>query len=278
MRRLSLVLVLLLLLSAAPSALAGQLLNIYIDKADMLAYKAPASDIRIRPEGMVRVTRHFLWPWDESGSAYSLFVELENTSEEKIVIDEDWLYACTKSRKDIAEAAFALDYTVNVIHPGERIVVHAGIKDWRAPTDYHDVTNFETISGLSSFASAIRKADILRLRFDTRGSKSTREAKSAAVSASAWIENGSLFFEAVNHGSETAVYYQTGVIVSDASGSIIDILSASYANGAVLAPGETLLISKPLQPYITEEMAESASYEIFAYTSAALTAGYPSKD
>ena len=272
MRRLAIILALLFMLAVAPSALAGQLLNVYIDKADMLARLAPASDIRVRPENMVRVTRHSLWPWDEANSAFSLFVELENTSDEKIVVDEDWLYACTKRREDIAKAAFALDYTVNVIHPGERIVVHAGVKDWQSPTDYHDVTDFETVSGLSSFAASIRKADILRLRFDTRGSKSTREARSTAIDARAWIENGTLFFEAENRTSETAVYYQTGVIVSGTDGSIIDILSLSYADGAVISPGETLAVSKPLQPYITDEMAEGASFEIFAYTSDALTA------
>ena len=81
MRRLIAAFALLLILSASSSALAGEMLNVYLNKADMLAHKTPSSDIRIRPEEAVRIIRHSLWPWDESGSAFSLFVELENTIE-----------------------------------------------------------------------------------------------------------------------------------------------------------------------------------------------------
>ena len=73
-----LALVALMVTMAAP-AQASQKLNIYIDKDAFLAHDTSAADIRIRPEGMVRVTRHSLWPWDEAGTQWSLFVEIENT-------------------------------------------------------------------------------------------------------------------------------------------------------------------------------------------------------
>jgi len=272
MRRVLFVLALVLLAAASPRALAGQLLNVYIGKDAMLAHETPAPDIRIRPEGMVRVLRHSLWPWDENGSAYSLFVEIENTSDEKIVIDEDWLIACRRSREVVAEARFALDYTTNVIEPGEKAVIHAGVKDWQAPDDYHDVTGFETIYGLSSFAKSIRSADILRLRLETRGAQSSLRRSRVGADAHAWIEDGILHFEAVNNAETSVYYYQIGVIVSDAQGRLIDVLSTSYARGAGIQPGETLSAEKPIQPYITDEMVSGAVFEVFAFTSDALTA------
>ena len=266
LRRFSLILTLLFLMTSAPHALAGQLLNVYIDKNAMLAHEVPAPNIRIQPEGMVRVTRHSLWPWDKSGSAYSLLVEIENTSNEKIVIDEDWLIACRHSREVIAEARYALDYTTNVIEPGEKIILHAGVKDWQAPTDYHDVTDFKTIYGLSAFAESIQSADILRLRLETRGAQSSQQRNRINVDSHAWIEDGILYFEAVNNTEASVNYYQIGVIVSDAQGRLIDLLSTSYAQGAGIHPGETLSAEKPLQPYITNEMASGARFEMFAYT------------
>ena len=80
-------LLLVLLCVTAISAQASQMLNIYIEKEALLAHDVSAADIRIRPEGMVRVTRHSLWPWDEAGEKWSMFVEIENISSEKIVID-----------------------------------------------------------------------------------------------------------------------------------------------------------------------------------------------
>ena len=40
----------------------AQKLNIYMDKEALLSHDVSSADIRIRPEGMVRVTRHSLWP------------------------------------------------------------------------------------------------------------------------------------------------------------------------------------------------------------------------
>lgn len=101
------------------------MLNIYIDKQAILAHDISAADIRIRPEGMVRVTRHSLWPWDEEGAKWSMFVEIENTSDEKIVIDEDWLVACKTNRDEIATADYIFNYTTKTLNPGEKIVLYA---------------------------------------------------------------------------------------------------------------------------------------------------------
>jgi len=266
MKKWSMTLYLMILLCAVTfSAQASQMLNIYIDKDAFLAHDISAADIRIRPEGMVRVTRHSLWPWDEEGAQWSMFVEIENTSDEKIVIDEDWLIACKANRDEIATAEFALEMTDNVLDPGERTVLHAGVEQWQMPTDYHDVTDFETVQGLSTFAGKIRRAEILRVRLETRGSASTRNWEKADVNGSAWIEDGKLCFEMTNETDREMAFRTIGVIVSDAEGRLMDVFSTSYSRGAKAMPGEKIEIQKPMQPYVTQEMASGAQFEIFAF-------------
>lgn len=247
------------------SAQASQMLNIYIDKDALLTHDILAADIRIRPEGMVRVTRHSLWPWDEEGTQWSLFVEIENTSDEKIVIDEDWLVACKANRDEIATAEYALEMTDNVLDPGERTVVYAGVETWMMPTDYHDVTDFEAVEGLSSFADKIQRAELLRVRLETRGSASTRNWEKANVNGRTWIEDGNLCFEMTNETDREMAFRTIGVIVSDAEGRLMDVFSTSYSRGAKAMPGEKIEIQKPMRPYATQEMASGAQFEIFAF-------------
>ena len=257
---------LLVLCLTAISAQASQMLNIYIDKDAFLAHDISSADIRIRPEGMVRVTRHSLWPWDEEGTQWSLFVEIENTSKEKIVVDDTWLIACKANRDEIATADYVLDATDNVLDPGERTVLYAGVEEWMMPTDYHDVSEFKAVEGLSEFAGKIRRADILRLRLNTRGGESTANWAKEDVNARVWIENGKTCFEMVNDTQQPMAFRTIGVLVSDACGRLMDVLRFSYARGAQAQPGETIAFEKALQPYITDEMAADAQFETFAFS------------
>ena len=247
-------------------AQAAEMLNIYIDKDALLSHDISVADIRIRPEGLVKVLRHSLWAWDENNDSFSLFVEVQNTSNEKIAIHDDWLYSCKSNREDIAIADYALDYTNNVIHPGESIVIHAGVAAWDAPTDYHDVSDSKEVFGLSTFARPIRQAKLIRLRLETCDKPENHKRYPVDADAHAWIENGRVYFEVTNATPDTVGYYQIGVIVSDRNGRIIDVLSTSLSRGAVIPSGETLLIEKELQPYITDSMIDGATFEVFAYS------------
>ena len=246
-------------------AQASQLLNIYIDKDAMMKHDVSAADIRIRPEGMVSVTRHSLWPWDETEVKWSLFVEIENTSKEKIVIDENWLVACKADREEIASADGAFEMTDNVLDPGEKTVLFAGIESWQMPTDYHDVTDFEAVEGLEAFSGKIRRAKILRVRLETRGNTSTRNWERADVQGKAWIEDGKIRFEMDNTTDGEIAFRTLGVLVSDADGRLMDVLITSYSRGAKAMPGEQIAMEKALQPYVTEEMAAGAQFEVFGY-------------
>ena len=254
-----------LLCLTAISAQASQKLNIYIDKDAFLAHDISAAEIRIRPEGRVRVTRHSLWPWDEEGTQWSLFVEIENASDEKIVIDDTWLIACKANRDEIAAAEYAFEVTDNVLDSGERAVLFAGVEDWMMPKDHHDVTDFTAIQGLSSFAGKIRRAQILRVRLDTRGDESSANWPRADADAKAWIDGNKICFEMTNDTEETIAFHTIGVTVCDENGRLMDVLQSEYSRGAQVHPGETIAFEKELQPYITSEMAESAQLEVFAH-------------
>ena len=258
---------LLLCFSAHAQAASSERLNIYIDKGALLAHDISAADIRIRPEEGVVVTRHSLWPHDEDGNAFTLFVEIQNLSFEKLVLDDNWLYACRASRADIAVANIdasedPIDYVTRVVYPGQKAVVHAGI--WpRLERTGKDA--FQEIYGLSDFAKHIRRADLLRLRFNYHGLESAVKCYPVDIEADAWIDSGTLHFETTNTADQPAEYYHIGVIVSDSQGRIIDLLSTVYTDDAVLEPGQTLSLQKELQPYITEDMTGGATFEVFAY-------------
>ena len=266
MRKTIFLLLLMTLLCVMTHAQASEKLNIYINKDALLSHDISRADIRIRPEGLVKVLRHSLWAWDENNNAFSMFVEVQNISDENIAIHEDWLYSCKSNREDIAVADYALDFTNNVIHPGERVVIHAGVDVWHAPTDYHDVSDFEDVFGLSTFARPIRQAKLIRLRFELCNNPARHKQYPVDVDAHAWIENGKLYFQTTNATPNTVGYYRIGIVVSDKDGRIIDVLSTSLAKEGIIPSGETLLIEKELQPYITESMIDGATFEVFAYS------------
>ena len=256
-----------LMLTMAASAQASQRLNIYIDKDAFLAHDISAADIRIRPEGMVRVTRHSLWPWDEAGTQWSMFVELENISAERIVIDEDWLIACRANRDEIATADYVLEATTNRLGPGERIVLYAGAYPYTAAKHMNADAEWDVwdVEGLCDFASRIRQAKILRLRLDTRDAGENRNWPAVSIEPRVWAEGRTLRFEWVNETDETLEFRTVGAVMSDAQGRIVDVIRWTYSRGAVAAPGEALRFEKELAPYVTQEMIDGATYEAFAY-------------
>jgi len=256
-----------LLCMATISAQAAQKLNIYIDKQAILEHDISAADIRIRPEGMVRVTRHSLWPWDEEGKQWSMFVEIENISDEKIVIDEDWLVACKANLDEIATAEYIFDYTTNIFAPGEKIVLYAGAYPY-AQAKLHNADaalDVWDVEGMEDFAGHIRQAKILRVRLDVRGNQSTRNWPAVEIEPSIWVNGSTIRFEWTNATDEKLDFRTIGAVVSDGEGRIIDVIRSTFSRGAVAAPGETLAFEKELPPYITQEMIDSAAFEAFAF-------------
>lgn len=257
-----------LLCAAAISAQASQRLNIYIEKEALLSHDVSAADIRIRPEGMVRVTRHSIWPWDEAGEKWSMFLEIENISKEKIVIDEDWLIACKANRDEIATADYVFDYTTNRFDPGEKIILYAGAYPHVQAKGTNADVSVDTwdVEGMEDFASRIRQAKILRVRLDTRGDKSSSNWRAVEIEPKIWIDGRTLHFEWTNETEDILGFRTIGAVVSDGEGRIIDVIRLTYSRGAVAAPGEVLTFEKELLPYIAQEMMNDAVYEVFAFS------------
>lgn len=256
-----------LMVTMTASAQASQKLNIYIDKDAMLAHDVSAADIRIRPEGMVRVTRHALWPWDEKGTRWSAFVEIENTSAEKLVIDEDWLIACKANRDEIATADYVFEYTTNILAPGEKAVLYAGVYPYPKAKGTNADARIDVwdVEGLSDFAGRIRQAKLLRVRLEVRGHASTQNWPAVAMEPRVFIEGRTLRFEWTNDMDETLEFRTIGAVMSDAQGRIADVIRSTSSREAVAAPGETLRFEKELPPYVTQEMADGASFAPYAF-------------
>lgn len=266
-KTLALVLLAVLLCAAAVSAQASRKLNIYIDKDAMLSHDISAADIRVRPEGMVRVIRHSLWPWDEEGTQWSMFVEIENTSQERIVIDEDWLVACRANREEIATADYVFEATTNRFAPGEKIVLYAGAYPYAAVKHTNADVGVDTwdVEGLSDFAGRIRQAKILRVRLDTRDAGTNPNWHAVEIEPRVWVDGRTLRFEWRNDTDETLAFYAIGAVMSDAQGRIVDVIRLTYSRGATAAPGETLRFEKELPPYVIEELAGGASFAPYAF-------------
>lgn len=256
-----------LMVTMTASAQASQKLNIYIDKDAMLSHDISAADIRIRPEGMVRVIRHSLWPWDEKGTRWSAFVEIENTSAEKLVIDEDWLIACKANRDEIATADYVFEYTTNILAPGEKAVLYAGVYPYPKAKGTNADARMDVwdVEGLSDFAGRIRQAKLLRVRLEVRGHASTQNWPAVGMEPRVFIEGRSLCFEWVNDTQELIEFRTIGAVMSDAQGRIADVIRSTSSREAVAAPGETLRFEKELPPYVTQEMADGASFAPYAF-------------
>lgn len=257
----------LLLCTAAFSAQAAQKLNIRMDKEALLAHEISAAEMSVRPEGLVRVTRHSLWPWDEAGEKWSMFVEIENISEGKIVIDEDWLIACKANRDEIDTADYIFDYTTNTIGPGEKTVLYAGaypyVQTKRNNADA--LLDVWDVEGMADFAGRIRQAESLNIRLEVRGNQSTQNWPAVAIVPKIWIDGRTLYFEWINDTGERIEFRTIGAVVSDGEGRIIDVIRDTYSRRGVVEPGGTISIQKELAPYITQEIIGGAYFDAFAY-------------
>ena len=267
MKRCLVAFLMLILLCAVPfSARAAQKISIYIDKEAILAHEIPAADMDIRPQEKVRVVRHSLWPWDEAAAKWSMFVEIENVSDEKIVIDENRLIACKANRDEIASAEYIFACSDNVMDPGEKIVLYAGAypypKDKRNNADV--ALDIWDIEGMEDFADRIRQAEILCVRLDTRGEESSQNWPTMEINPQIKLDGNALVFSWMNETGEYADFRTIGAVVKDADGNIMDVICSSHSRGAAAAPGETLTFEKQLSPYITQEMASDAMFEAFA--------------
>lgn len=216
---------------------------------------------------MVRVIRHSLWPWDGEGTHWSMFVEIENTSAEKLVIDEDWLIACRANREEIATADYVFEYTTNILAPGEKAVLYAGVYPYPKAKGTNADAKLDVwdVEGLSDFANRIRQAKILRLRLDTRGAGTNQNWPAVAIEPKVWVEGRTLRFEWTNDMDETLEFRTIGAVMSDAQGRIADVIRSTSSREAVAAPGETLRFEKELPPYVTQEMADGASFAPYAF-------------
>jgi len=247
-------------------AQAAQRISIYIDKEALVAHKVTAADRNSRPEGMVRVVRGSLSPWDEEGTKWSMFVEIENVSDKKIVLDENRLIACKANRNEIASAEYIFACSDNVMDPGEKIVLYAGAypypKDKRNNADV--ALDIWDIEGMEDFADRIRQAEILCIWLDIRGEESSQNWPAMEIEPKIWINGNVLHFEWTNETGKSADFRTVGAIVSDKEGHIVDAICSSHSRGASAAPGETLRFEKNLPPYITQEMIDEAVFETFA--------------
>ena len=81
----------------APGA-AGTVLNVDLPKETLTEREAADRHISTRPEGL-KVTRQSVIPWDDAGERWSILVELENVSEEAVIIDDTWLIACRRKNR-----------------------------------------------------------------------------------------------------------------------------------------------------------------------------------
>ncbi|MBP3310616.1 MAG: hypothetical protein J6L72_00075, partial [Butyricicoccus sp.] len=100
----------------------------------------------------LRVTRLSVYPWYEDGSAYSIFIEVENISEEKIAWDDDGLVALDVYGGEMARGYGLLEGTTALVQPGERMILMAGASTRRVGV-YDDggaVMGFREVEGLGA--------------------------------------------------------------------------------------------------------------------------------
>ena len=136
----------------APGA-AGTVLNVDLPKETLTEREAADRHISTRPEGL-KVTRQSVIPWDDAGEQWSILVELENVSEEAVIIDDTWLIACNAQKKEQARWNVpAIDgafwKTGRTVQPGGRVVLFAGtdeVRTWVQHPQTHEKTEKTAVS------------------------------------------------------------------------------------------------------------------------------------
>ena len=249
----------LMLLLAVPALAKSRYINIWIPKE---AFSDSDVSIDVEPDDL-RVTRYALYPWDKTGTRFSLFVEVENTSSEKIVIDETWLFMTKENRKTIAVLPYIFRCVDNVLSPGETGLLHAGAVPYRqvdekAPEGYTD------IEGMENFSECIRQAPVLCVRLQVRGEESRADWKHLDGNSYAEVRDGKIILnvDEKNRGDET----RCQAILSDRKGRILDVLlenpRAYFYERNMEMPQGVLTLEKLLAPYVTESMIDGAVLDV----------------
>lgn len=267
---------LVLLAGLCVPALAGNtLMNVYIEKETLNEEEAAQKAICSK-NGELRVTRQSVYPWDEEGSRWSVFVELENTSDGPIVMDETWLYTCKADKETTATWHFpqidgAFYRTAVRFYPGERVILYAGSEPvYASQSDADGQYTEEQVcaEGLDQIAGKMRSAKLLRVRISSRDTSISTAFNPAMdeicvpVQADTLIADGKLTLVVQNDQDEPATYRTLGAVLCDAQGNIVDVLREATVT---LQPGESLTLEKELPPYVTDGMLEGARIEPYGY-------------
>lgn len=251
---------------------SGTLFNAYLPKAILSEEEAVQEKIQMKPD-MLKVVRQSVIPWDDEGTQWSVFVEVENESESKIVLDETWLIACNAEKEEFARwhvpaIGGAFYSTVRVIQPGERVVLFAGAKEIQAYTydEKRGTTEWKTVeqNGLGEFAGKIRQAKFLRVRLEARIDSQTRGHLEKVTDAKAWIEDGKLHLETAE-GLDLSGFVSLSVIVSDREGHILDVLQERTEDNKSMISGGSFKAEKELAPYMSQKKTEDVIFQVVGY-------------
>ena len=261
-----------MMLCVCATGMAGTMFNVCLSKECLTEQEAANQAIQTKPEGF-KVTRQSVIPWNDAGERWSVLVELENVSEEAIVIDDTWLIACNAREEELARWSVpAIDgafwKTNRTVRPGERVVLFAGtdeVKTWI--TDWETKETVEkTVSpaGLGVVAKKIRQAARLQVRFDARVASETKGHLENVEAAKAWIADGKLHLKTMD-AFDPKGFTALSVIVTDSEGRMLDALQDSVADHPGLLEDGCFSAWKALAPYITEEMGQNAIFEVTGY-------------
>lgn len=261
-----------MMLCVCATGMAGTMFNVCLSKECLTEQEAANQAIQTKPEGF-KVTRQSVIPWNDAGERWSVLVELENVSEEAIVIDDTWLIACNAREEELARWSVpAIDgafwKTNRTVRPGERVVLFAGtdeVKTWI--TDWETKETVEkTVSpaGLGVVAKKIRQAARLQVRFDARVASETKGHLENVEAAKAWIADGKLHLKTMD-AFDPKGFTALSVIVTDSEGRMLDALQDSVADHLGLLEDGWFSAWKALAPYITEEMGQNAIFEVTGY-------------
>ena len=261
-----------MMLCVCATGMAGTMFNVCLSKECLTEQEAANQAIQTKPEGF-KVTRQSVIPWNDAGERWSVLVELENVSEEAIVIDDTWLIACNAREEELVRWSVpAIDgafwKTNRTVRPGERVVLFAGtdeVKTWIADWETKETVE-KTVSpaGLGAVAKKIRQAARLQVRFDARVASETKGHLERVEAAKAWIADGKLHLETTD-AFDPKGFTALSVIVTDSEGRMLDALQDSVADHPSLLEDGRFSAWKALAPYITEEMGQNAIFEVTGY-------------
>lgn len=250
----------------------GTLFNAYLPKAILSEEEAAQEKIQMKPD-MLKVVRQSVIPWDDEGTQWSVFIEVENESESKIVLDETWLIACNAEKEEFARwyvpaIGGAFYSTVRVIQPNERVVLFAGAKEIQAGTydEKRGTTEWKTVgqTGLGEFAGKIRRAKFLRVRLEARIDSQTRGHLETVTDAKAWIKDGKLHLETAE-GLDLSGFVSLSVIISDREGHILDVLQERTEDNESMMSGGSFKAEKELAPYMSQKKTEDVIFQVVGY-------------